>query len=244
MVDSRPPEVGNRDWVKAGSIVGLLAMSFFVLGLILTHSSSGDRQSGSAMRQAREAAEVSKRNADQLTRLQRALDEANRRLTALGAETVTVPPPAEPTTTTTTRRTATSRPTGIPEGDTPPPSPSTTTTTTTDAPATTTTTTAAPCTTVPVVGGCLPAGRASRSGPRSTSLGWAALRECESGGDYHNRSNPRFRGAYQFSYATWRSVGGEGDPADAPPEEQDARAQALYERSGRGQWPYCGRFLP
>jgi len=90
------------------------------------------------------------------------------------------------------------------------------------------------------------AARASRgSGARSAAVGggWAALRQCESGGNYANKSNPKYRGAYQFSYATWRSVGGSGDPADASPAEQDMRAQMLYERSGAGQWPRCGRHL-
>lgn len=74
-------------------------------------------------------------------------------------------------------------------------------------------------------------------------LNWAALRQCESGGNYGNKNNRRYRGAYQFSYATWASVGGSGDPADAPPDEQDQRAQVLLARSGRRQWPVCGRHL-
>lgn len=74
---------------------------------------------------------------------------------------------------------------------------------------------------------------------------WAGLRFCESGGNYANKRNPTYRGAYQFSYSTWKAMGGSGDPADAPPAEQDARASALYQRSGRGQWPVCGpRYLP
>lgn len=77
----------------------------------------------------------------------------------------------------------------------------------------------------------------------NTGLDWEALRQCESGGDYANKNNPTYRGGYQFSYATWASVGGSGDPADASPDEQDARAQALYARSGAGQWPTCGRLL-
>lgn len=92
--------------------------------------------------------------------------------------------------------------------------------------------------------------RASRSAPRAarrdpSAAQWAALRQCESGGNYANKSNRSYRGAYQFSFATWRSVGGGGDPADASVEEQDARALTLYRRSGRGQWPTCGpRHLP
>ncbi len=64
---------------------------------------------------------------------------------------------------------------------------------------------------------------------------------CESHG------NPRaiggggaYRGKYQFSYGTWASVGGRGDPAAASEREQDRRAAMLLTRSGRGHWPVCG----
>jgi hypothetical protein len=49
-----------------------------------------------------------------------------------------------------------------------------------------------------------------------------------------------YRGAYQFSQTTWESVGGTGDPAAAPPAEQDARAAALYSQQGSSPWPNCG----
>lgn len=74
---------------------------------------------------------------------------------------------------------------------------------------------------------------------------WEKVRHCESGGNYSAVSGSgRYRGAYQFSRATWSSVGGSGDPAAASREEQDYRAKVLYDRSGRGQWPHCGRHLP
>lgn len=73
---------------------------------------------------------------------------------------------------------------------------------------------------------------------RATLDGIAA---CESHG------NPRaiggggaYRGKYQFSYGTWASVGGKGDPAAASEREQDRRAAMLLTRSGRGHWPVCG----
>lgn len=72
---------------------------------------------------------------------------------------------------------------------------------------------------------------------------WAALRQCESGGNYANTNNPTYRGAYQFSYGTWAAMGGSGDPAAAPPAEQDLRARMLQERSGWGQWPACSAKL-
>ncbi len=75
-------------------------------------------------------------------------------------------------------------------------------------------------------------------------LDWAALRQCESGGDYTATSRTgKFRGAYQFSRSTWASVGGTGDPAAASPAEQDHRARLLYARDGHSPWPECGGLL-
>lgn len=85
---------------------------------------------------------------------------------------------------------------------------------------------------------------APRPVPSSSSgggLDWAALARCESGGNPRIvSSNGLYYGLYQFSLSTWQSVGGSGRPSDASPSEQTARAQALYARSGRGQWPHCG----
>jgi len=68
-----------------------------------------------------------------------------------------------------------------------------------------------------------------------------SIAACESGG------NPRaiggggaYRGKYQFSFGTWSSVGGKGDPARASEAEQDRRAAMLLLRSGAGHWPVCG----
>lgn len=72
---------------------------------------------------------------------------------------------------------------------------------------------------------------------------WAQLRFCEAGGNYANKRNPLYRGAYQFDYRTWNNYGGYYDPADAPPAVQDAAAFALYARRGAQPWPVCGRFL-
>jgi transglycosylase-like protein len=75
-------------------------------------------------------------------------------------------------------------------------------------------------------------------GVRAVLNGIAA---CESHG------NPRavsasgtYRGKYQFSFGTWASVGGRGDPAAASEREQDRRAAMLLRTGGRGHWPVCG----
>ena len=74
--------------------------------------------------------------------------------------------------------------------------------------------------------------------------GWARLRQCESSGNYRAVSpDGRYRGAYQFDLQTWQTMGGTGDPIDAPPEEQDARAKALYAKRSAAPWPVCGRYL-
>jgi hypothetical protein len=65
---------------------------------------------------------------------------------------------------------------------------------------------------------------------------WECIGHYESNGNYADKSNPNYRGKFQFSWNTWRSVGGSGDPANASPAEQDARARALQQRSGWGQW--------
>jgi lysozyme family protein len=70
----------------------------------------------------------------------------------------------------------------------------------------------------------------------------ARIARCESGGDPTAVSpDGRYRGKYQFSRDTWKSLGGEGDPAEAPEEEQDRLARLLLERQGPSAWPHCGR---
>ncbi len=91
----------------------------------------------------------------------------------------------------------------------------------------------------------------SPHGERPTAEQWAALRHCESSGQY-DRLNPngRYRGAYQFSRATWDWIASKvnqallgGDPAAASPADQDAMAVALYDQEGAKPWPQCGRHL-
>ena len=68
-----------------------------------------------------------------------------------------------------------------------------------------------------------------------------AIAQCESGGDYSANTGNGYYGAYQFSQETWASVGGSGLPSEAPPAEQDMRAQMLLEQAGASQWPVCGQ---
>ena len=68
-----------------------------------------------------------------------------------------------------------------------------------------------------------------------------AIAECESGGDPTVVSaDGSYRGKYQFSFSTWETVGGSGDPAAATEAEQDYRAALLYAQSGSSPWPVCG----
>jgi resuscitation-promoting factor RpfB len=83
-----------------------------------------------------------------------------------------------------------------------------------------------------------------QSGGGADGLNWAALARCESGGNPSIVSSTgKYHGLYQFSQATWNSVGGSGSPSAASPAEQTARAKMLYSRSGAGQWPSCGKNL-
>lgn len=79
-----------------------------------------------------------------------------------------------------------------------------------------------------------------------SSFAWAhsafALKvaQCESGGNAHNRGNPRYRGKWQMGYAEWADEGGTGDPADASEAEQDFRAWKLWKARGWSPWQCAG----
>ena len=86
--------------------------------------------------------------------------------------------------------------------------------------------------------------RASRSAARPRGDVWTALARCESGGNPTARSaGGRYTGAFQFSDATWQSLGYEGSAADHPYAVQVEAARRLQARSGWGQWPRCARKL-
>lgn len=72
---------------------------------------------------------------------------------------------------------------------------------------------------------------------------WAALAQCESGGNPSTNTGNGYYGLYQFSLPTWQAMGGSGLPSEASAEEQTMRAQMLQARSGWGQWPACAASL-
>lgn len=89
-----------------------------------------------------------------------------------------------------------------------------------------------------------PSSSSSSGGSAPTSGVWAALAQCESGGNPTIVSaNGLYYGLYQFSLGTWAAVGGSGLPSQASPAEQTMRAQILQARAGWGQWPACAAKL-
>jgi len=72
---------------------------------------------------------------------------------------------------------------------------------------------------------------------------FAALRDCESGGDYGINTGNGYYGAYQFSLETWQGLGYGGYPHEASPAVQDQAAAELQSLYGWGQWPGCSWYL-
>ena len=79
-----------------------------------------------------------------------------------------------------------------------------------------------------------PAARRRPRAPGDAATVLARIAQCESGGDPTAVSaDRRYFGKYQFRKATWRAVGGTGNPAAAPEAEQDRRAAILYAARAR-----------
>jgi hypothetical protein len=87
-------------------------------------------------------------------------------------------------------------------------------------------------------------GSAPAERPRPTGDVWWALGNCESGNNPKAVSSTgKYRGAFQFSIATWQGIGYAGDPIDHSYATQLEAAKKLQARSGWGQWPSCARKL-
>jgi hypothetical protein len=71
----------------------------------------------------------------------------------------------------------------------------------------------------------------------------AALRQCESGGNYSTNTGNGFYGAYQFALGTWQGLGYSGLPSSASPAIQDQAAMRLQAQQGWAPWPACSRRL-
>ena len=68
---------------------------------------------------------------------------------------------------------------------------------------------------------------------------WAAIAQCESGGNPATNTGNGFYGMYQFTLETWQSLGGTGYPHEADAATQTAMAKKLQAQAGWGQWPGC-----
>jgi len=86
----------------------------------------------------------------------------------------------------------------------------------------------------------LSGGASAATRPSAPNAELASIAACESGGSPTAISaDGRYRGKYQFTRATWRAVGGQGDPAQASEAEQDQRAATLLAQRGTSPWPNC-----
>ncbi|WP_298345887.1 transglycosylase family protein [Ferrimicrobium sp.] len=78
--------------------------------------------------------------------------------------------------------------------------------------------------------------------PPSTQA-FAALRNCESGGNYQDNTGNGYYGAYQFSASTWTGLGFAGLPSAASPAMQNQAAQVEQRQGGWSAWPECSLIL-
>ncbi|CEA07493.1 Resuscitation-promoting factor Rpf2 precursor [Arthrobacter saudimassiliensis] len=87
---------------------------------------------------------------------------------------------------------------------------------------------------------------AAASGSAPAGGAWAALAQCESGGNWHINSGNGYYGGLQFSASSWLGAGG-GKYApvasDATPAQQIEIAENLRASGGWGHWPSCAAKL-
>jgi hypothetical protein len=83
----------------------------------------------------------------------------------------------------------------------------------------------------------------SCTGPGVSPEDFAALRTCESSGNYAINTGNGYFGAYQFDLPTWEGLGFSGLPNLNNPATQDAAAYKLYDERGWSPWPTCSMRL-
>ena len=91
-----------------------------------------------------------------------------------------------------------------------------------------------------------PAAAAAPGGTAPAGGAWAALAQCESGGNWHINSGNGYYGGLQFSTQSWLGAGGGAYApvaSEATPEQQIAVAENLRANGGWGHWPSCARKL-
>lgn len=93
-----------------------------------------------------------------------------------------------------------------------------------------------------VTGGMMGALLASAGVARADNnmMGWDAVAQCESGGNWAADTGNGFYGGLQFKPSTWRAFGGVGLPSKASREEQIAVANRVLDEQGPYAWPKCG----
>ncbi|WP_318242077.1 transglycosylase family protein [Arthrobacter gallicola] len=91
-----------------------------------------------------------------------------------------------------------------------------------------------------------PAAPAPAGGTAPSGGSWAALAQCESGGNWHINTGNGYSGGLQFSVQSWLGAGGGAYApiaSEATPEQQIAVAENLRANGGWGHWPSCARKL-
>ncbi|MFJ2661416.1 ubiquitin-like domain-containing protein [Arthrobacter koreensis] len=90
------------------------------------------------------------------------------------------------------------------------------------------------------------AASSAASGSAPAGGAWAALAQCESGGNWHINTGNGYYGGLQFSTQSWLGAGGGAYApvaSEATPEQQIAVAENLRANGGWGHWPSCASKL-
>jgi transglycosylase-like protein len=83
-------------------------------------------------------------------------------------------------------------------------------------------------------------------GPPTGTHDWAAVAQCESGGNWSINTGNGYYGGLQFGQSTWAAYGGTAyaPRADlATQGQQIAVAEKVLAGQGPGAWPVCGKLL-